>query len=175
MHGPDEDDPLLQQLREMNTPEEIIEEFKRNQSRYLEKDPRDGSGRKGSMTDFTNHPMQITDLNTLMKLEQMVESGSEAILGQAQLNEILKEQRDSEKRPDGVLNCNRCHQLKNQNKLLEYKLREESGPAAPGKITRLADHVASFNRQEIIRSIFKQIYSRSVIFYVIDITNFEGS
>lgn len=127
------------------------------------------------MTDLSNPPMEITDLGTLMKLEQMVESGSEAILGQVQLNDLLQERREQEKKPENELNCNRCHQLKNQNKLLEYKLKEETGPPTPGKVTRLADHVASFNRQAILRSVFKQIYSRSVIFYVIDITNFEGS
>jgi len=40
---------------------------------------------------------------------------------------------------------------------------------------KLSDHVAAFNRKEIVRGIFKQIYARSIIIYVIDITNFEGS
>ena len=61
------------------------------------------------MTDYSNHPMQITDLDTLMKLEEMVDSGSEAILGQTQLSDLLKEQRENDKKPDGELLCNRCH------------------------------------------------------------------
>ena len=44
-----------------------------------------------------------------------------------------------------------------------------------GQAVKLADHVVQFNRGEIVRNIFKQIYSRSIIIYVIDITNFEGS
>lgn len=54
-------------------------------------------------------------------------------------------------------------------------MKEETGPPKPGKITKLADHVMTFDREEIIKNVFKQIYRRSVIFYVIDITNLEGS
>ena len=58
------------------------------------------------------------------------------------------------------------------NKLIETEKPNEFIPGVPLK---LSDHVTNFNRKEIIRNVFKQIYSRSIIIYVIDITNFEGS
>ena len=80
-----------------------------------------------------------------------------------------------ERKPDQSLVCNRCHLLKSQRRLLEYDPPDQTEQLAAGRAVKLADHVASFNRAQIIKNIFKQIYSRSIIIYVIDITNFEGS
>jgi predicted GTPase len=44
-----------------------------------------------------------------------------------------------------------------------------------GEVISLAHHVAAFDREKIIQGIFKQIYSKSILIYVIDIINFEGS
>ena len=69
------------------------------------------------------------------------------------------------------LNCNRCHQLRTQNNLIKI----EEKKFEPGIPLKLSDYVTQFDRGNIIRNVFKQIYSRSIIIYVIDITNFEGS
>lgn len=68
--------------------------------------------------------------------------------------------------------CNRCHNLKSFNKLINT---EKPNVFEPGVPLKLSDHVANFDRGEILKNVFKQIYSRSIIVYVIDITNFEGS
>jgi hypothetical protein len=70
--------------------------------------------------------------------------------------------------------CQRCHSLKSHNKLLDFDMSRKNEFKA-GVPLKLSEYVASFNRKEIIRNVFKQIYSRSIIVYVIDITNFEGS
>lgn len=41
--------------------------------------------------------------------------------------------------------------------------------------TLLAPYVNDFNRKELIRVLFSKIYPRSIIIYVADMTNFEGS
>lgn len=107
----------------MNTPQEIIDEFERNQNRFgADHSEEEKKGQRPLQGDGTsgidNHPMQLTDLNTLMKLDHLVESGSEHIMTQGQLSQRLREKREEEKKPDNDLICNRCHQLKNQNKLL---------------------------------------------------------
>lgn len=132
----------------MNAPRDVIEEFERNRGRH-------DATTVGQTSGLANHPMHITDVGTLMKLESLVEDGSESIIREDEYQELLKQKRDREKRPDNDLICNRCHQLKNQNKLLEYKRKEESSPPEPGKIIRLSDHVTSFNRAEIVKAIFK--------------------
>ena len=39
----------------------------------------------------------------------------------------------------------------------------------------MSDFVTSFDRAGLIKNLFRQIYGRSIILYVLDITNFEGS
>lgn len=73
--------------------------------------------------------------------------------------------------PDHFLVCSRCNNLKSQSKLIETQLPVFEA----GRALNLSEHVLSFNRENIIQTVFKQIYSRSIIIYVIDITNFEGS
>ena len=62
--------------------------------------------------------------------------------------------------------------MKNFNTLINT---EKPNTFVHGVPLKLSDHVANFDRDEILKNIFKQIYSRSIIIYVIDITNFEGS
>ena len=86
-------------------------------------------------------------------------------------SEMQKQKRLIERKPALNLNCNRCHQLRSQNKLIKTEQRKFE----PGVPLKLSDYVANFDRGNIIRNLFKNIYSRSIIIYVIDITNFEGS
>ena len=68
----------------MNTPEFIIEEFQRNQNRFKVESSQTSKNEKSGKDkpENENHPMQLTDLNTLMKLEQMVDSDSDQIIHQ---------------------------------------------------------------------------------------------
>lgn len=156
------DQDLIQHLKSIQAPQNVIDEFQRAQRA-------DGGSRRA----------EVTDLNTLINLELMVDHHQEnpasnnLFVDRAQQREIERTKRLVERKPDRSLICQRCHSLKNQNKLLEYDPSTE--PTSPGKPVKLADHVASFNRAKIVREVFKQIYSRSIILYVIDITNFEGS
>jgi hypothetical protein len=95
------------------------------------------------------------------------------IMNEDKFSELEKNKRLIERKPDNSLICNRCRMLKSQRKLLEYDPSLEGSEA--GKPQKLSSHVANFDREEIVRNIFKKIFSRSIIIYVIDITNFEGS
>mmetsp|Transcript_16489 Transcript_16489/g.27998 ORF Transcript_16489/g.27998 Transcript_16489/m.27998 type:complete len:209 (-) Transcript_16489:961-1587(-) len=147
-----------------------------------------------------NVPVEITDLETLMKLDGILnsrEGGDQEgldfgegqssdfdpmedhfIMTKENLKEMKRAKKMVETRPVKTLTCNRCSSLRNQNKLIELKSglkRTKNNKMRPGQAVPLAEHVANFNRGEIIRNIFKQIYSQSIIIYVIDIVNFEGS
>lgn len=52
---------------------------------------------------------------------------------------------------------------------------EAAGEPRVGQPTNLSDHVTAFDREALMQSMFRQIYGRSIILYVLDITNFEGS
>ena len=122
-----------------------------------------------------------------MELDDLVEGQNiksssklkEAFIDRQKYTDILKNKKLVERKPEASLICSRCHSLKNESKLLEYKVYqnvEEDGQGIKsGQVVKLSDHVANFNRDGIIRNIFKQVYHGSIIMYVIDITNFEGS
>lgn len=90
---------------------------------------------------------------------------------------IEQSRRRVEMRPERQLICARCHQLKAQNRLLEQSPQSSSpaGKAKAGEPVNLSDVVASFDREKIMKNIFQQIYSKSIIIYVLDIVNFYGS
>lgn len=72
------------------------------------------------------------------------------------------------KRKEATKNlCQRCRDLRFTNKL---PLKEENSPE-----TLLAPFVNDFNRKELLRALFSRIYPRSIIIYVTDMSNFEGS
>jgi len=85
------------------------------------------------------------------------------------------------KAPDNSILCDRCHNLKSQNRLIEQKLKESDHSSdklragQPVNLSLLTSDVVNFNREGIIEKLFKQIYNRSILIYVLDITNFEGS
>ena len=90
--------------------------------------------------------------------------------------EILKQQKLVDRKPEGSLVCKRCVELKGQNKLIHYNpLDQKPGGKFQTQVSNLSSHVTSFDRPKIINDIFKQIYAQSIILYVIDILNFEGS
>jgi ribosome biogenesis GTPase A len=89
-------------------------------------------------------------------------------------SDLEKTKKLVERKPDASLICARCHQLRSQNRLLDYTPYAGEAPRS-GQVIKLSESVASFNRPAIIKEIFKQIYHGSIIVYVLDITNFEGS
>lgn len=96
----------------------------------------------------SSHPLQITDLNTLMQLED----NNSIFTKQSTFSEMQKLKRLIERKPEMSLICNRCHSLKNIGKLIETERPNEFTPGVPLK---LSDHVATFNRKEIIKNVFK--------------------
>jgi hypothetical protein len=52
-------------------------------------------------------------------------------------------------------------------------LKPDEEAAAPE--TLLAPFVNQFNRKELLKQIFSKIYPRSIILFVCDMSNFEGS
>eukprot|EP00347_Sterkiella_histriomuscorum_P020009 403339447 len=109
---------------------------------------------------------EILDLETLLTLD-------------TQANQYgikdYKQSRDIERLQDtpGNLICQRCHNLKHHQKLIDHKGSLPSSYA--GSTTVLADHVGKMDRQKILDGVLSSIYPRSIIIKVIDITNFEGS
>lgn len=147
----------MKHLKKINAPADVIAEFERPMN-----------------NPNMNHKLEITDINTLIEMDEFMDEqgGASVFMEQKKYSELQKTKLLIERKPDQSLVCSRCHQLKSQNKLLHYETPEK--PEA-GQAVQLSDHVAQFNREEIIRNVFKQIYSRSIIVYVIDIMNFEGS
>ena len=109
---------------------------------------------------------EILDIETLMQLEQS--KSSLGIIDKKQQIEIEK----LNKTP-GNLICQRCHDLKYQQKLINYK-----GPLPAnyaGSTVLLADHVNKMDRGKILDGVLGKIYPHSIIIKVVDIANFEGS
>jgi hypothetical protein len=72
------------------------------------------------------------------------------------------------KRNEALVNlCQRCRDLRFTN--LEPKKELESAE------TLLAPFVSEFNREALMKEMFSKIFPRSVILYVCDMSNFEGS
>ena len=63
--------------------------------------------------------------------------------------------------------CQRCRDLRFTNKMPQKETSTNE--------TLLAPYVNDFNKKELLREIFKKIYPRSIIIYVCDMSNFEGS
>lgn len=135
----------MESLRELDAPEDVL--------RNLEMIS------KG----VQSHKAEIDDLETLMSLDNM------SLPGEHEVKKMKKMEKG--RNPDHFLVCARCNSLKSQSKLIETKLPVFEA----GRPLNLSEHVLSFNRANIVQTVFKQIYSRSIIIYVIDITNFEGS
>jgi hypothetical protein len=74
-----------------------------------------------------NNELQINDLNTLMYLDGMADDNNldpesnNAFVPKERYSEIQKDKMLIERKPDYNLICSRCHNLKNQNKLIDYK------------------------------------------------------
>lgn len=81
-----------------------------------------------------------------------------------------KRMKSQEKREENSGLCKRCHSLRFQNKPIE---EEQVYGADSG--TLLAPYVNSFDRKELLRLMLPKIYSRSIIVYVCDVSNFEAS
>jgi hypothetical protein len=63
--------------------------------------------------------------------------------------------------------CQRCRDLRFSNKKPQKEI--------PTNETLLAPYVNDFDKKELLREIFSKIYPRSIIIYVCDMSNFEGS
>jgi hypothetical protein len=70
---------------------------------------------------------------------------------QSTFSEMQKQKRLIERKPSMSLHCNRCHQLRTQNKLI--KTEEKKFEA--GVPLKLSDYVTQFDRGNIIRNVFK--------------------
>ena len=82
----------------------------------------------------------------------LMEDGSGLLENQKTYAEMQKTKKLIERKPDKSLICSRCHQLKNQNKLLEVKAPERT---EAGQAVQLADSVTNFDREGIMKQVFK--------------------
>ena len=128
---------LIRDLRSIQAPQEVLSELERVQD-------------SASQPLKGNERIQITDVHTLMHLEE-----NSTFLDQEQSTKVYR----SMKKPDNKLLCKRCLSLKAHNKLQHFEKQEPGGRYRPTAVANLSEHVASFDRTKIIRDIFKQVYS----------------
>lgn len=108
--------------------------------------------------------MEVLDIDTLIGLEEL----QNKLPTQSSYN---AEQKYKRKLANRNL-CQRCRDLRFTN---EKPTKEEALSYDDSGTTLLAPYVNDFNRKELLRVMFSKIYPRSVIVYVCDMSNFEGS